>query len=35
VSFGPGRAYAIGPVYLVTFDAAKSVLQFSATQATK
>ncbi len=29
VSFGPGRAYAIGPVYMVTYDAAKNVLQFS------
>ena len=29
VSFGPGRAYAIGPVYLVTYDSAKNVLQFS------
>ncbi len=34
VSFGPGRSYAIGPVYLVTFDQAKSVLQFSDTVAT-
>ncbi len=29
VSFGPGRAYALGTVYLVTFDPAKKVLQFS------
>ncbi len=29
VSFGPGRAYALGPVYLVTFDTAKNVLQFA------
>jgi len=29
VSFAPGRAYAIGTVYLVTFDKAKSVLQFA------
>ena len=29
VSFGPGRSYAIGPVYLVTYDAAKNVLQFA------
>ena len=35
VSFAPGRAYAIGPVYLVTYDAAKSVLQFSASPATR
>jgi hypothetical protein len=33
VSFGPGRSYAIGPVYLVTFDRAKSVLQFADTPA--
>jgi hypothetical protein len=35
VSFGPGRAYALGPVYLVTFDRAKNVLQFADTAATK
>jgi hypothetical protein len=35
VSFGPGRAYAIGPVYLVTFDTAKNVLQFADSPAAK
>jgi len=35
VSFGPGRAYAIGPVYLVTFDKAKNVLQFAGSPAAK
>jgi hypothetical protein len=35
VSFGPDRAYAIGPVYLVTFDKAKSVLQFASSAAVK
>ena len=29
VSFGPDRPYALGPVYLVTFDRAKNVLQFA------
>jgi hypothetical protein len=29
VSFGLGRAYAIGPVFLVTYDAAHNVLQFA------
>ncbi len=33
VSFAPGRAYAIGPVYLVTFDKAKGVLQFAGSAA--
>jgi hypothetical protein len=35
VSFGPGRAYEIGPVYLVTFDTAKNVLQFADSPAAK
>jgi hypothetical protein len=29
VSFAPDRAYALGPVYLVTFDKAQNVLQFA------
>ena len=33
VSLAPGRAYALGPVYLVTYDAAENVLQFAATPA--
>jgi hypothetical protein len=35
VSFAPGRAYPLGPVYLVTFDRAKNALQFAATPAAK
>ena len=35
VSFGPGRAYAIGPVYMVTYDPAKNVLQFAGSPAAK
>jgi hypothetical protein len=35
VSFGPGRAYAIGTVYLVNFDSAKNALQFSSAPAAK
>jgi Periplasmic binding protein len=35
VSFGPGRAYAIGTVYLVSFDSAKNALQFSNSPAAK
>jgi hypothetical protein len=35
VSFAPGRAYPLGPVYLVTFDKAKNVLQFADSPAAK
>ena len=35
VSFAPGRAYPLGPVYLVTYDKAKNVLQFADTPAAK
>jgi hypothetical protein len=35
VSFAPGRAYPLGPVYLVTFDKAKNVLQFGTSPAAK
>jgi hypothetical protein len=35
VSFAPGRPYALGPVYFVTFDKAKNVLQFADSAATK
>ena len=35
VSFAPGRPYELGPVYLVTFDRAKNVLQFADSPATK
>ena len=33
VSLAPGRSYAIGPVFPVTYDPSKNVLQFSATPA--
>jgi hypothetical protein len=35
VSFAPSRPYDLGPVYLVTFDKAKNVLQFADTPAAK
>jgi Periplasmic binding protein len=35
VSFAPGRPYELGPVYIVTFDRAKNVLQFADTPASK
>ncbi len=35
VSFAPGRAYPLGPVYLVTYDKAKNVLQFADSPAAK
>jgi hypothetical protein len=35
VSFATGRPYPLGPVYIVTFDKAKNVLQFASTPASK
>ncbi len=35
VSFGPGQAYAIGPVFLVTYDAKANALQTSTKSQTK
>jgi hypothetical protein len=35
VSFAAGRPYPLGPVYLVTFDKAKGVLQFAGSAASK
>jgi hypothetical protein len=35
VSFAPGRAYPLGPVYIVTYDKAKNVLQFADSPAAK
>ena len=35
VSFAPGRPYPLGPVYLVTYDKAKNVLQFADSPAAK
>ncbi len=34
ISFGPGRPYALGPVYMVHYDGAKKVLFFSNTATT-
>ena len=34
VSFGPGRPYGLGPVYMVHYDAATKVLLFSNTPTT-
>ena len=34
ISFGPGRPYALGPVYMVHYNGAKKQLVFSNTSAT-
>jgi hypothetical protein len=34
VSFAPGRPYALGPVYIGTYDASTHIVRFSAKSAT-
>ena len=35
ISFGPGRPYALGPVYMVHYDPSKQAVVYANTSATK